>query len=464
MAKHPMGDVIVLLPGILGSVLERDGEEVWAPTPGAAWRALRSLGRNVKALRLTDDPVDEDVLDDGVTATRLVPDVHLVPGLWGIDGYSGIRRMILDSFDVVPGVTYLEHAYDWRRDNRVAARLLKARLDPALAEARKANPDAKAVLVGHSMGGLVARWYLEKLDGWRDTRRLVTFGTPYRGSLNALDFIANGFVKKVGPFTVADLSELLLSLTSVYQLLPVYPCLDLGGPELVRVAESEGVPHLDTKRAVAALTDFHRAIEAAVAQRPEHAYEIHPVVGLTQPTLQSAALAGGAVKLLRSRLGNDESGDGTVPRVSATPIELGDNPSAVYASQKHASLQNADSVQTQLLGVLSQIAGLGSIRETRLGLSVELDPVFEAGEPVGLTVGATVPNLTLAATVTDLGTGVSDGPHPLREDGDTGFSLELAPRPPGDYRVTVQGTDVSAQVVQPVTDVFMVVPSDPDAD
>lgn len=29
-SKLPMGDVVVLLPGILGSVLERDGRDVWA--------------------------------------------------------------------------------------------------------------------------------------------------------------------------------------------------------------------------------------------------------------------------------------------------------------------------------------------------------------------------------------------------------------------------------------------------
>ena len=48
------------------------------------------------------------------------------------------------------------------------------------------------------MGGLVSRYYLEVLGGWRDTRRLITFGTPYRGSLNAVDFAANGFSKFFG--------------------------------------------------------------------------------------------------------------------------------------------------------------------------------------------------------------------------------------------------------------------------
>ena len=50
MAKQPMGDVVVLLPGILGSVLQRDGKDVWAPTPGAVGRALWTLGRSVRSL------------------------------------------------------------------------------------------------------------------------------------------------------------------------------------------------------------------------------------------------------------------------------------------------------------------------------------------------------------------------------------------------------------------------------
>src|SRR4051794_26842980 len=111
-----MGDVVVLLPGITGSVLERDGKDVWAPTPGAVLGSLWSLGRSLKELELRADPVEDDDLGDGVMATRLVPDVHLVPGLWGIDGYSAISATIRGSFDVVPGRTFLEFAYDWRRD------------------------------------------------------------------------------------------------------------------------------------------------------------------------------------------------------------------------------------------------------------------------------------------------------------------------------------------------------------
>jgi len=466
MPKHPMADVVVLLPGILGSVLERDGREVWAPTPGAVWRGLWRLGRSVQELRLGEDPHEEDDLGDGVRATRLVPDVHLVPGLWSIDGYSGIRNMILNNFAVEPGMTYLECPYDWRRDNRVAARTLARLVTPALREVRRHNPDAKLVLLGHSMGGLVARYFLECLDGWRDTRMLITFGTPYRGSLNALNFVANGFRKRIGPLTLLDLTDLLRSLTSVYQLLPVYECLDLGGSAPVRAAESQGVPFLDTDRAAAALRDFHRAIEAGVGGRPERAYEVHPVVGLTQPTAQSARLVRGTLETARTRLDSsgrlvDESGDGTVPRVSATPIELGSRPPAVYARQRHGSLQNVDNVHVQLLGLLTQVADLGDVRDVRAGLALILDDVFAPDEPVAVQVE--VPRIGLAAAVTDLGTGVTGDPVPLADAGDGRHAVELPPLPPGEYRVTIAGSGEADRLVAPVGGLLMVPGAEPAA-
>jgi hypothetical protein len=60
VAKRPLGDVVVLLPGILGSVLTRDGKDVSAPTPGA----------------IADDDLDVAVLD--LTDHRCHPAVPTV--------------------------------------------------------------------------------------------------------------------------------------------------------------------------------------------------------------------------------------------------------------------------------------------------------------------------------------------------------------------------------------------------
>ncbi len=452
MAKEPMGDVVVLLPGILGSALARDGKEVWAPSPGAIGRALWTLGRSVRSLALDDDPWEQDDLGDGVVATRVMPDIHIIPGLWGIDGYTAISRMITDRFDVVPGETYVEFPYDWRRDNRVAARRLRELADKKLHAQRQRNPDAKLVLVGHSMGGLVARYFLECLDGWRDTRMLITFGTPHRGSLNAIDFLVNGFVKKVGPLKIADLTDLLRSLTSVYQLLPVYPCIDLGdGYE--RVAETgTRLPGVDPGRAQHALTDFHHAISAGAAGHEPGAYAIHSVVGIAQGTKQSAVWDGSRLSVEELHGGDDHGGDGTVPRVSATPIETDDWQPAyqpMYAADRHSSLQNADAVQVQLQGILTAkpLTGFRAVQSVRL----EADELLATGESLVLRALPERANLTLQASVTDLATGApATPPIAMRRDSDDVHHAEVPPLPPGDYRVLVEGVGDSAGLADPV--------------
>lgn len=466
MTRLPMGDVVVLLPGILGSVLERDGRDVWAPTPGGVLRALWTLGRSVKDLRLDGDPAEDDDLGDGVRATRLMPDVHLVPGLWGIDGYSAVSAMIAGTFDVVRGRTFIEVPYDWRRTNRVAARKLAATALPALHEHRKDSPDAKLILIGHSMGGLVARYFLECLGGWQDTRMLITFGTPFRGSLNALNFLANGFARKIGPFKVADLSELLRSMTSVYELLPIYPCVDVGSGALTRVAETDGLPAgVDRGRARAAEYDFHREIEAAVVARGvDEPYLIHPVVGLTQPTLQSARLEDGRLRMLDTYDGEDLDGDGTVPRVSATPIEYDGRrvDTAVYAAEQHGSLQNALSVQTQIRGLLTPVDHPDRFRDARGGLRLRLGDLHRAGDEIAVRVTAGVRRATLVATVTDLDTRLPvTGPVPLRAgDDQLTHAVDMLPLRTGCYRLEVTAVGESSAAVQPVRGLFLVADDD----
>jgi hypothetical protein len=465
--RKRMGDVIVMLPGITGSVLQKDGKDVWAPTGGAVIGALLSLGKNVKSLELKDDPPDVDDLGDGVVATRVMSDIHLIPGLWKIDGYSKLKSYVTKTFDVRPGENFFEFAYDWRRDNRASARKLERSASKWLRAWRdkSGNKDAKLVLVGHSMGGLVSRYYLECLDGWRDTRVLVTFGTPYRGSLKAIGTLSNGFEKKIGPLSL-DLTKMVRSLTAVYQLLPVYPCVEGADGKLVRVADAD-IPNVNRQRAAAA-REFHEEIRRAVEEHEQNEeyrrgrYDIRPVIGTFQPTAQSARAKGDGVELLKSYEGKDMDGDGTVPRVSATPIEVEHEKNAMFAAQRHASLQNDDPVLAQLAGVLTGMSlNLASFRALpTVGLSLDIDDVYEAGE--SLTVKARPERESgdrLLVVVEDASRPPEDAEAvelaraPLAESEDGWHSAELPPLPEGTYRVTVFGSGMT----EPVTDVFAVV-------
>jgi pimeloyl-ACP methyl ester carboxylesterase len=257
-------------------------------------------------------------------------------------------------FGLEVGVSYIEFGYDWRRDNRVAARRLAATCRRALAAWRQQSPDARIILLAHSMGGLVARYFLEVLEGWRsgDVRALITFGTPFRGSATALDTLANGVHRGS-----VDLTQMSRSFTSVYQLLPLYPMYDPGDGRYVRVGETTGIPNVDADRARAALA-FHHEIRDAVARNradpwwEQLGYRLYPVVGRMQPTLQTGAGRADGVTMSTTFGGQDVRGDGTVPRVSAIPLEFDDTGARadLYAASKHGSLQNADSVLTHLVG------------------------------------------------------------------------------------------------------------------
>lgn len=450
MSRKPMPDVVVLLPGITGSVLEKDGDVVWGFGARSLGTALFTRGRSLRdALMLRDDSPEVDDTGDGVVATGLMPDLHLIPRVWKIDGYGKVAETIKSGFDVTEGRNYFEFPYDWRRSNVVSARKLARSAHDWLARWREtSNPDAELVLIAHSMGGLVARHFLEVMEGWRETRALITFGTPYRGSLNAVDALVNGVRK--GPSGLLDLTELSRSFTALHELLPIYESYDAGDGQLVRVGETRDIPNLDPDRAAAALR-FHRDIEAAVEsnlQRDEYRegrYELYPVVGITQPTNQSARRDGQGVELLKEYRGEDISGDGTVPRVSAVPIEYSDENVGMFASTKHGSLQNAAAVLTHLEGVLTgRHLDLGSFREepTAARVSLEIEDLLEADDPVRIRARPTRPDLTLSAEVTDASTGQEVASVPLSPDADRWHEAELDPLPAGAYRVRISGERV----------------------
>ena len=449
MTKEPMGDVVVLLPGILGSVLERNGKALWAMSPGAAFRAMLSLGGSIKDLRLDGDDPDADDLGDGVIATKLLSDLHLVPGLWKIDGYSAIAKALHTRFDLIDGRNYFEFPYDWRRDNRAHGRRLATQAHDWLAEwkTHSGNGDAKLILLAHSMGGLVARAFLELFDGWKDTRALITFGTPYRGSLNALQFLASGMKRGIGPIGI-DLTDFLRSLTSVYQLLPIYPSVETPDGTTVRVAEID-IAGVDRSRANEAL-GFHREIEGAVNQHQSDetyrndGYRIHPVVGIGQPTLQGARLDGDAVTMLRNLGGRDLGGDGTVPRVSAMPIEMTDAAGGLFSPTRHSSMQNTEGVIAQVTGIITGAGiALSGFRDRYAGLSIDLPDAIEASSGLSISARATGGrDEKLTAMVTDVDTGDTAWSGTLADDVDWQVAV-TPPLNPGIYRVTVASPSAS---------------------
>jgi len=108
--------------------------------------------------------------------------------------------------------------YDWRRDI--------ATLGNRLAERLAADDLEQVAIVGHSMGGLVARAALTHDVGSR-VSRLITLGTPHSGSVAAVQALRGTYsvVRKLGMLDMRHDAEYLAnavfsSFASLHELLP----------------------------------------------------------------------------------------------------------------------------------------------------------------------------------------------------------------------------------------------------
>lgn len=105
--------------------------------------------------------------------------ILLVPGYGAIAPYLGTMGRMLRRrgsgpvFELRPGVLFAPI-------EEFAERLAQ-RVDTILTSTGADHID----LVAHSMGGLVARYYMEQLDGDKKIRRCITIETPHHGTMMA---------------------------------------------------------------------------------------------------------------------------------------------------------------------------------------------------------------------------------------------------------------------------------------
>ena len=462
-------DLIVVIPGILGSRLVRkDGKHettVWDLSIKGLPKALWSLVSGGLTLANPDRPPD-----DGVIATELYS-FQLLPGLIGVDDYvplvSQLRKAVSDPRQLI------SFPYDWRGSNRFAAERLKSVALDALNRWRETSGHgaAKLWLICHSMGGLVARYFCEHLDGAKDTRTIVTFGTPHRGAAKALNALSNGL--KIGPI---DVSRMVRSLPSAYELLPLYPVVRMpaGVDELkmLRVADFFGMdpvtgedvpttagipslPGLDRAMLQRAL-QFHAAIRVPAEQRARDnapsPYVQRAFFNRRQPTVASSFLTRAGLEMYETfpELGDKGGvvdqrylGDGTVPAFSAVPIEWPDTADALALTDKHAAMQcAADGLDTLFnwLSPLSVGGKKGARDDDRHAPSVDMPSTVALGDALTITLKSPVAT-PLTATIEHADSSASKSVKVLLAPYDVPRQVQLKPNAIGAWRVVIQPED-----------------------
>lgn len=128
---------------------------------------------------------------------RLDAPIVLVHGLCGFDRLTALRRPLLDYF---PGIR--------EQLDGVGNRVFHARVSPTAGVAQRAEdlrrylnrevPREPVHIIGHSMGGLDARYMISRLGMADRVLSLTTIGTPHRGSPVA-DWLVRRFGRLVAP-------------------------------------------------------------------------------------------------------------------------------------------------------------------------------------------------------------------------------------------------------------------------
>jgi hypothetical protein len=288
---------------------------------------------------------------------------------------------------------------------------------------------------------------------------LITLGTPHRGSVKALDFLVNGLSKKLGPVTLVDLTKFIRSCPSVYQLLPIYPCVGETEEDLKHIDEMEEIGELDMDCARAGI-EFHREIERAVEANSKNAvyqssrYKLLPMVGTYQPTFLSALLTPDGIKPIETYKGETMlGGDGTVPRLSATPIELSRAKVETFVACPHAGLQNFDPVRVQVRSSLGDI-DISEIKASGAeAISLKMADVFSSGEPFQALARCEAAIDPMQALLVNVERGAeTECEFEMTLDTEGWQKLELSPLAAGTYRIRIDAGDEA----EPITDVFAV--------
>jgi hypothetical protein len=113
-------------------------------------------------------------------------------------------------------------AYDWRQDNRISAR----QLGEAIERWSAYHPGAQAWLIGHSNGGIVSRWYIEKEGGKGRVGKLILMGSPWDGAPKGMRLMFSGlgtlFRRRFDLFDIPKRTrDMIRTFPSAYQLIPV---------------------------------------------------------------------------------------------------------------------------------------------------------------------------------------------------------------------------------------------------
>ena len=220
----------------------QDAENTWS-----LWVKPRSAETILFTVSVYDDG---DQLIDQKTASMFVPKAEIYPvvilpgwpgsfinskGEWEIDPIKGTYNHLLEELQLAgyeKDVSLFTFPYDWRRDANKNAEELGEKIATFSAKASSSGKEyikpSQVDLVGHSGGGLVSRAYIQGSNYGNNVHRLITLGTPHRGTPKSylaaegleFDFL-NDIGDEIGPILAKEIIRFLAWKHDYCTVLPI---------------------------------------------------------------------------------------------------------------------------------------------------------------------------------------------------------------------------------------------------
>lgn len=198
---------VLVIPGIMGSKLcDQTNKVIWGDRYSYTFERINRL-------RLPSNPSQRDKT---IKSCGLIDAINIIPLFWESDQYnvliSKLKQIGYASNEIII------FDYDWRLSNFENALNLKSFIES------RTSPDKKIDVIAHSMGGLIARIYIQKFNGNRFVNNFLLFGTPNLGSAKIFRRLRDGFDSWPDALSggLLEIQRTILSFPSTYQLMPTY--------------------------------------------------------------------------------------------------------------------------------------------------------------------------------------------------------------------------------------------------
>lgn len=367
--------VLVFVPGLMGSELWDDKGKLW---PGTAKDWIFGYSEE-KFARLRAP--DLDVRDVVRTAVGIV-DIYRgwIEALSKLSDYDTNKQLFTEGGAKPTLVTV---PYDWRKSITVGAATLATAIEHIV---DTFGSEIEIHIVAHSMGGLVARYFLQSskfssVSGFDRIASLLTFGTPHKGAVVAL---AAAIGQHKTDFMSIEQSKMLANDTNfqgLYNLLPQpgsRPLWERGGKGGLKAHDVfEPAIAKALKLNMRSLSDT-KAVFLDL-ERPWPKIRTFMFVGSRFETMTHVLWDGAKGSIVRSR----DGGDGTVNLQGA----IMENQQIRFTDENHVSLIKSSEAREALQDLFNAY-GVLLAADSTVSL-VAAEHFLESGQPIEILLSVT---------------------------------------------------------------------------